>query len=380
MHDRASRIAKILLKITLFLAVLLGIGYALLPQPEKRPESPKNPLSLLLADDWDAAPHSVAEIQLPNDHGSHRHAGIEIWQLFGRFQTRIAQVFGFECTWIRVDLGGDPEQRNSAWASDQIFHLDYSVIPYDQGSIRRESASSRGALGLAGYDRTQRKLWLYRQALRFPEPGAAAASIELTIPDGEYPMRLRFFPKKALIDAPLDAPFRYYAMPRMKIFGTLKLAQNEQPVEGEAWFEHSWGKLPLGSGQLIRNRFLLQLSNGMEMNLWQSGRRDGSGRSLNSGFLVSTEGAARPLSAKQARVEAEGYWTSESSAIRYPLNWRLELPEQSMLLQIKPWREDQEATDFQTRWSGLVSISGHRGGDPLTGYGLLQLSGYAPHD
>ncbi|MGH8550150.1 MAG: lipocalin family protein [Methylococcales bacterium] len=360
--------------------IILGLGFYFMPDLEQHPVAPRNLHFLPAIEETNLTPPSSERLVFPGDHGIHRQTGSEVWQLLGHLETINGGRFGFEVTLLRIDLGTDLSQRRSAWATDQIFHLSYAITPFLDGEIYRDQETSRRAMGLAGYDPQQRKIWIYKRALKFHESDPKLPVMELSISDSAYPARLEFSTAKPVVVPSLSTPFRYYAITRMKAQGNLKISGKNQMVSGEAFFDHSWGKIPGGGGQLVRNRFMLQLSNGIDLNLLQSRRRDGTGNAVNTGFLVLSEGETLFFEPGDLNIDPNGHWTSEASGIRYPVQWRIQIPERDLELDLKPWMDNQETADSLIDWSGMVSVSGHSGATPVNGFGHVQLSGHSPHN
>jgi predicted secreted hydrolase len=376
-----TSVTKRILKTSACMPIILILGLyliSLMRNPEQITKSAENPLFLFASKDRDFAAPGAEKLVFPGDHGIHPLSGIEIWQLVGHLETMQSARFGFEITCIRVDLGNDLNERRSAWATDQIFHLSYAITPFSHGEIYRDGETSRRAMGLAGYDQEKQKIWVYKRELKFDQQHPEFAGMELNIPDSAYPVKLKLSAAEPVVSPAFSIPFRYYAITRLAAKGTLKISGETHAVRGAAFFDHSWGKLPTGSGQLVRNRFLLQLSNGIDISLLQSRRRDGTGNAVNSGFMVLAEAKSVALEPGDLNIESRRYWNSQASGIRYPVEWRIRIPEQFMVLDLKPWMDDQETSDSLINWTGMVSISGHVNATPVQGFGHVQLSGYAP--
>ncbi len=346
-----------------------------MPGPKLNQAPGRNPLFLLAIEDNHFAALGSERLVFPNDHGIHRQSGNELWQIGGHLDTISGKRFGFQSTLIRVDLDIDPSRRRSAWATDQIYYLSYWITPFDHGEIYQDRETGRSAMGLAGYDPQQNKIWVYKRGLKFNE-SRRGAGMELNFPDGAYPVKLEFHPEKPMVIAPLSGFFRYYAITRMAAKGTLTISGENHAVSGEAFFEHSWGKLPAGRGQLVRNRLMLQLSNGIDLNLLQSRRRDGTGKIVNTGYMVLPRGKTIPFEQDDLDIDESGHWTSPTPGIRYPVQWRIRIPEQALVLDLTPWMDNQETPDAPINWAGMVSVSGYSGGNPVEGVGQVQLSGY----
>ena len=312
----------------------------------------------------------------PDDHGIHRGSGVEIWQLAGILRTQDNHQLGIAMIITRIDLDTDLNRWRSRWAANQIFHLDYAITPAGDGKIHRTRKTARSALGLAGYDQQRRSIRVYRREIVFDTQNRELPRINLNIPDRTYPANLQFKALKPITIPPLRTPFRYYALARMKVLGGLKISGLTQAVTGSAIFDHTWGNLPLTNGQLVRNRILLQLSNGMEFNLFESRRRDGSGKVINGGFMVLPNSELVVFDQTKLKIDPSVYWTSLTSETRYPVQWQVRIPDRGINLNVQAWRKNQETDDIPKGWRGMVSVSGQVRENPVTGFGYVQLTGY----
>jgi predicted secreted hydrolase len=171
-----------------------------------------------------------------------------------------------------------------------------------------------------------------------------------------------------------DSVSAYYSRTRMTATGTLTVAGSDQPVSGEAWFDHQWGNFSnVGLGL---DWFPLRLSDDSELMLYDT--RDATGNALSRyATLVSPDGKATTLSDSEFFVEATGTWTSPGSGGIYPMGWKIRVPSRNMDLTLTPVLESAEfnalATTRNHYWEGAVTISGSH-----SGVGYAELVGYAP--
>jgi predicted secreted hydrolase len=70
-------------------------------------------------------------------------------------------------------------------------------------------------------------------------------------------------------------------------------------------------------------------------------------------------------------------WASPHSGATYPAGWHVEVPSTGLALDIQPLVADQELNVSLTYWEGAVRISGVQNGKPISGYGYVELTGYA---
>jgi predicted secreted hydrolase len=169
----------------------------------------------------------------------------------------------------------------------------------------------------------------------------------------------------------------YYSRTRMAVQGTLEVDGQPRAVEGEAWMDHQWGDfLVLGGGGW--DWFAGNLRDGRDVTV--SVVRDQQGAVvLAYGTLVEASGETRHLSPSRFRLDAESWWTSPHTGIRYPAGWRLRLPEADLDLRWTPLLADQEldtrASTGVVYWEGAVALTDTASGSDL-GRGYVELTGY----
>jgi predicted secreted hydrolase len=99
-------------------------------------------------------------------------------------------------------------------------------------------------------------------------------------------------------------------------------------------------------------------------------RRDGSIDPVSSGVLVGADGVRRRLAPGDWSLQPQRFWRDESGG-RWPVGWRLQIPEAGIDGRIRPVREDQLNRLSVRYWEGMVCLDGAR-----PGCGYLELTGY----
>ena len=74
-------------------------------------------------------------------------------------------------------------------------------------------------------------------------------------------------------------------------------------------------------------------------------------------------------------------WQSSKTGAVYPLHWSIEVPALGYHLDIRPAFEEQEMTTSETTgisyWEGAIEVAGDSADGKVTGYGYMELTGYA---
>jgi predicted secreted hydrolase len=159
--------------------------------------------------------------------------------------------------------------------------------------------------------------------------------------------------------------------------GTLSVGRRTVNVNGESWFDHEWSTSVLGPDAVGWDWFSLQLSDGRELMLYLVRLNDGGVEAVSGGTLVERDGSLRPVKLSDFSLEPSGAtWTSPVSQAVYPIGWRLRVPAAGLDLTVEPFFPAQEMQLSFTYWEGAVRVSGVSGGQPVTGQGYVELTGY----
>ena len=144
--------------------------------------------------------------------------------------------------------------------------------------------------------------------------------------------------------------------------------------------DHEFSSAPLEPDLAGWDWFSLQLANQTELMIYLLRQKDGGVSPASSGTFVDASGKATYLPADAFRVEVLDQWQSPHSKARYPSRWRLKVGIVDLDLTVTPQLADQEMrtpeTTGVTYWEGSVAVSGASRGEPLTGMGYVELSGY----
>ncbi|MCR4283149.1 MAG: polyprenyl synthetase family protein [Bauldia sp.] len=211
-----------------------------------------------------------------------------------------------------------------------------------------------------------------RLTLRFDAPGEASPreTLRLTLtPESRWLVSLD---PKALNDA------AYISCPRLSLSGTA----GGKPVEGTAWFDQQWCETGLFIPDNTKKRLLgldwigVNLDDGTDL-IVQQRRNVETGRRI-SPVAVLFEPGREPRISRAVKMSPLTPWTSPHTRIRYPLRWRVALPEERLSLSFTPDCDDQEIPVFgyDAIWEGSGTVAGTRGRKSVRGRARLELDGY----
>ncbi|MDE2058373.1 MAG: carotenoid 1,2-hydratase [candidate division NC10 bacterium] len=322
----------------------------------------------------------------PRDHASHPDFKTEWWYYSGHLQTEDGQRFGYQLTFFRV--GVDPSLRGtsrSLWAVRDLHLAHFALSDLTHRRFQYWERRSRGALDSAGALTKEFKVWngpweasgdgKAQHLIAHVEGYAIDLTLSLSKPPAIHGSN--GVSQKA---AGLGRASHYYSLTRMTTKGILTFAGKRQTVTGSTWMDHEFGSNQLTESQVGWDWFAIQLENGAELMLYQLRLTDGRPDLHSSGSLIHSDGRVEHLPRSAFMLTPQEVWQSPKSSGRYPIRWRVQVPDRHLDLSVRAAFPDQEldtrGSTLVTYWEGSVAISGTAGDRPISGVGYLEMTGY----
>jgi predicted secreted hydrolase len=351
---RRRRLRRILVAILVVLAVS-ALGYWIYRLWEQGVLPANQPA----ADWYEAKTAHQTLVQLPRDDAPHANE-MEWWYYNGHLDAENGNRYSFHYVVFLVNQ----------LATHMVAHvslLDQQTGKHYTDQKRTTSTTPTGDASTFEFD-----LGDWHMSGRYGEDRLRAVT-----PEFSFNLRLKQSAPPVLqggtglLDFELAGTSYYYSRPRMQIEGAVKIGNEIQNVKGLAWFDHQWGDFQVN--QLGWDWFALQLDDGSDIMIYQL--FDTSGLPVLRSGTYSKAGMTKVLSDADFKVSVNAYWTSATTGIKYPMDWNLEIPRQSIRLHILPVSTNSEfdgrVTSYTVYWEGAVKISGSHGGR-----GFAELSGY----
>ena len=382
----------------LMLAAVLGGCAALAscapgPDPTRGVTAPGPSGIRYLAADDDATGFALATTPpsyfvFPRDHQAHPDYRTEWWYFTGNVFDDAENHYGFELTIFRIALTPETPLRESSFATNEIWMAHLAITDTRRELFQVAERLSRGASGLAGVstatgsDGESVIVSVEDFEMRFLDD-----EVTLIAQDRDFGIELTLRGLLRIVaqgnnglDAkgpePGNASY-YFSAPRLAVAGELRSAR-ELPVavRGSAWLDREWSTSALSPDIEGWDWFALQLDDGRDLMFYRLRRQDGSTSGFSGGSITSAAGSVRRLEADSVVLEVTREWTSAATGVRYPVGWRMAIPEQALDLEISP-RLDAQEIDLTVRyWEGAVTVDGTTAGAPVRGVGYLELAGY----
>jgi predicted secreted hydrolase len=330
-------------------------------------------------------------IRLPADHGPHPGFQSEWWYFTGHLDGPVGDQsdqqrrrFGFQLTFFRFATAPEPPERESAWASNQLYMAHFAITDVDGQRHRVAERFSRGAAGLAGARAEPFEVWL--DDWQAVSRGESFLPLRLDARDADLGLKLRVEPGKPPVlqgdqglsrkgPEPGNASY-YYSYTRLPVSGLISLGGDDIAVRGEAWLDREWSSSSLGAGVQGWDWFGLQLDDGRELMLYSLRDDSGNPTRFSAATLVAADGRAEHFPVDAFELVAQRRWRSANTGVNWPVAWQLRLPAAGLDLEIRALVDDQEQRVAVLYWEGAVEVRDRRAGDRV-GRGYLEMTGYA---
>ncbi len=326
------------------------------------------------------------QYEFPRDHHAHRDFRTEWWYFTGTLFNAEGRRFGYELTFFRQGIRA-PEQRDptlSRFVVDDLKFAHFTVTDVAGQRFRFEQKTSRGAFGESGFDDGERVAWIENWNLVMNPDGSfdlGADSSELAVRFHLQPQSVPVIHGEGGISAKASGnghASHYYSIPRLETAGNLRVGAKTFPVRGVSWFDHEWATNQLAQEQIGWNWLSVQWDDGTALMIYQMRFSNGTSDPASSGTFVRADGSTVHLPSSAFKMTPVRQWKSKSTGANYPVEWRIEIPEQQMQFIVRTVLDDQElALNPLTYWEGAIDAIGSRGGRPVSGRGYLELTGYA---
>lgn len=330
------------------------------------------------------------EFLFPQDHGPHPGFRNEWWYVTGNLDGEDGRRFGFELTIFRFSL--TPPDRTSsaeesAWRSNQVYIGHFAITDGGERQFHVAQRYSRGSVGLAGAQADPFHVWLDNWNIQAAEGNNMPWKLHAS--DDDVTLELILEPLKAPVLNGIDGLSQkaaasgnasyYYSITRLQTAGTIRINDEEFAVSGMSWLDREWGSSALSRGQEGWDWYALQLSDGSDLMFYNLRRNDGSQDVHSAGTLTLADGRSVYLSRDDLIIEVLDTWQSPRGG-RYPIAWRIEIPQYKLSLTVDPVLDAQELVTTVRYWEGAVDVSGEKDGALVRGRGYVELTGYAGSD
>jgi len=329
----------------------------------------------------------------PGDHHAMPEYRSEWWYLTGQLTARgeSEPTHGVQVTIFRLGLTPDSPPWRSDWASRDLVLGHLAVTDLRRGEHLFSEVLTRTGPGRGGFPDAADSVLAW---VRAPAGGPGRWSIRrqgtgfaVRAHDAGQGLLvdLQLRPERELVfqgpggvsekDPEAGAGSLYYSYPRLAATGQLAAGADTVQVTGNTWFDREVFTSQLASRHAGWDWMGLQLDDGRD--LMAFALRDTAGQvDVTHVTLVEADGAVRWLRPGPDFLVPLEWWISENTGVRYPVAWRLDLPDVGLELELSALVQDQENVG---RRSGIVYWEGAVVGRSTAGVncrGYVELTGY----
>lgn len=331
--------------------------------------------------------------QFPRDHFAHPDFANEWWYFTGNLTASNGRPLGFELTFFRISPfpGATLEQ--------DLYIAHFALSDLGAGKFHYHERARRGLWRQAGFERLSNGGFvLSNENWRLVSGPAGPQSLDAAW--GGMALHLQLGPSPILFNGrdgfsqkgpALGQSSYYYSLPRLPAAGRVHLNGRELPVHGLVWMDHEFATNQLAPNQQGWDWMGLQLNEttapgrDLDLMLFQLRQKDGardphSSATLRLAPANSRAGTVTHLAAADFHMTPTRWWRSPDTGTRYPVAWRISIPSRQLDLQVEARQPNQELRTRATAviyWEGAVKVQGTHAGHPVSGFGYLELTGYA---
>ncbi len=375
-----NKFIKTLAILIMLVLVSSGCSPAVTPTPEQNTKTDWLPVEQSVS--TFSKSNSIRQFSFPADHGSHPDFQTEWWYFTGNLKSEEGRRFGYELTFFRRGLTPDPIIRDSDWATDNIYMAHFAITDANGNHFQAVERFSRDGNSLAGAEGTPfSNIWLnnwYAKQTDASEWELSAKneemSIDLQMTDMKGPVLQG---EQGISRKSAENASYYYSLTRLMSNGTIGVDGKEYVVSGESWMDHEFSTSALAPDQIGWDWFALQLDDGSDLMLFTLRRSDGTIDPYSIASLIRPDGKIQSLSSNEFSIDVNGSWISPHSNAKYPSGWAISIPSQKIKLTVIPLIKDQELNLSFIYWEGAVRVEGMVAGQQVSGFGYVELTGYA---
>lgn len=303
-------------------------------------------------------------LSLPGDFGSHPAAPSETWSISAHVEDPEGRSMAFTFLLSRLGPARDTDAAEGPWGPGP-YHVGQAIVTSEEPGFRDTASRASRSVGTAGHDADLGEVWIDDWTMSYGENG-----LDLALRVSDRPLQLSLEPLKAALQlSGEETPgTRGFVIPRLAVTGTLGTGADALRLSGTAWLDRLWGDVPLPGGPLVRDRLVLHLSDGTDLSLLRTRRRDGRGIATLDGVIVAPDGKTTIIDDAVLDVTPE----TEDGDRGMPTAWRISgtgLDLRASVLDASL----SEGIGLST-WVGQLTVEGEWQGRDVGGTGTILFS------
>jgi len=325
----------------------------------------------------------IEPIVLPKDNGPHENT-IEWWYFNGHLQDTTGREYSFMDCFFKVDclkvniehLLNNPLK--NLYQKGEYVYFAHSVV---SDILKKKNYKDIQNISFVSHDSfLKNKLFIsYTNPSIF---GGLANIIEEQESNGFHlqteNLDLTLESKKdpllegghGYVGTPESGSY-YYSLTDLQVKGFLNINNQKIEVHGQAWMDHQWANAVYKKDKWTW--FSFQLENGTEIMCVEYETKNGTDILINTLTKDGVQGQYK----KAVFTKGTSFWKSRKTKAKYPMVWKIKIPEASISIKTRAILRDQEMIFGPINyWEGPMEVQAKINGVKIKGKGFMELVGY----
>ncbi|MBO6630541.1 MAG: carotenoid 1,2-hydratase, partial [Psychroserpens sp.] len=331
--------------------------------------------TLLTAQDWKVYPYTPAgQVAFPVDEGRHAAEPIEWWYTAGHVVGQTSgKSYSFMYTFFHYPQSTFDGFRILNITDDDTGTFYQDVLPLNYTTLSTTGFDIEASVFLAGIETWRNKVDGGNQPIPFEYElfaSTAQAGLDIDLVTTKRPLILG---DDGFLNQGIVNYTYYFSQTANTVSGNLTFNGVTEPVVGTAWIDRQYGNFNPLTGEKYE-WFSMQLSNGMDLNLWNIFTPD---------RLIPDDEKYKILSAyvdestqyttDDFQIERLAYNCMPDEVMCYSKQWRLTSVVNNIDLVISTLHDNTEVQLPFRFFEGATSVSGTVNGVAVTGIGFAEL-------
>ncbi len=329
---------------------------------------------------------NIREIILPKDNGPHDFI-IEWWYFNGHLYDELGKEYSFMDCFFKVDLSKvniphiAPHLIEDIFKNGEYFHFAHSVV---SDISKNKSYKEIQNISLLSKDSFKKDLLFinYKNASLL---GVNISNEIVEVKPNDFYIKTKNISlnlesrKSPLLEGghgyvgTIESGSYYYSFTNMDVNGSINIEGKNIKVTGKAWMDHQWANASYKGKKDKWTWFSFFLDNGTEIMCVEYDTPSGADILID---IIDKYG--KQIQYNKADIKPlNKYWKSKKTKAKYPLSWKIEIPEGNIFIKAEAMMKDQEMIFGQINyWEGPMKVTAIINGKKIKGRGFTELVGY----
>lgn len=326
--------------------------------------------------DWKMFPYKPAGslISFPSDEGRHPSEPVEWWYTSGHLTGKLSgKTYSYMLTYFYYPALNFDGFRILNLTDNATGKFYQDATPVNYSGMATGHLDIHASVYKEGNETWSNKTDGNNKLIPFEYTIQAASSnvsLDLNCTSLKRPLILA---DSGYLDQGLDNYTYYYSQTRNDVSGKLTLNGVTEDVTGISWIDRQYGNFNPWTGEKYE-WFHVQLSNGMDMNIWNI-FTDQNTIPKNSRYCILSAyvNDSTQYTTSDFQIERLGFNRMPDSVMCYADKWRLTSEKNKVDLTITTKNKNSEVTWPLRFFEDATSITGTVNGNAVTGFGFAEL-------